>query len=233
MDALTPITAEALLEHRPRLYSFAISLTHDQTRAEDLVQDTLLRAMTHLYQFAPGTEMGAWLFTILRNSHFSFYRKMRRERDWHPGLENSLQHSTGLVAEGASTDYRKMLIFLACLPPDQRDALVAVGYLGLGYDEAAECLGAALGTVKSRVNRARNTLHAMMAGSAEVLSAPLAQLAAAHKAVPGSHKFYPIARAYAEMYAAFAEKEEATPDEDNWQALVASGALDGDDWEDE
>jgi RNA polymerase sigma-70 factor (ECF subfamily) len=145
----------------PRLRAFAVSLSGNVDRADDLVQETLLRAWTHLDKFDPGTNMPAWLFTILRNLYRSEYRKRRREVEDVNGV-----HAERLVALPEQTGRVEMEEFrtaLTKLPEDQRDALILIGASGFSYEEAAQICGCAIGTVKSRVFRARTQLAKTLA----------------------------------------------------------------------
>jgi len=145
----------------PSLRAFAISLCGNVDRADDLVQEALLRAWGNLDSFEPGTNMSAWLFTILRNVFRSEYRKRRREVEDADGTyADSL---TSLPNQTASLEMEEFRKALDHLPPDQREALILVGASGFSYEEAAQICGCAVGTIKSRVNRARTRL-------AEILS---------------------------------------------------------------
>ena len=138
------------------LRAYAISLTKAVDRAEDLVQDTVLRALSRQESFEKGTNQQAWLFTILRNSFFSDHRRAGRE------IEDADGRLAGEMATSADQESRLVLqeleAALARLPREQREALLLVGMEGLSYEETAVALGCAVGTVKSRVNRARNRL---------------------------------------------------------------------------
>lgn len=152
---------EEMLATVPRLRAFAVSLSGNVDRADDLVQETLLRAWTHLDKFDPGTNMPAWLFTILRNLYRSEYRKRRREVEDVNGV-----HAERLVAPPEQTGRVEMEEFrtaLTKLPEDQRDALILIGASGFSYEEAAQICGCAVGTVKSRVFRARTQLAKTLA----------------------------------------------------------------------
>jgi RNA polymerase sigma-70 factor (ECF subfamily) len=155
-----PSVSEAMLGAVPSLRAFAISLSGNVDRADDLVQETLLRAWANLNSFEPGTNMSAWLFTILRNLFRSEYRKRRRE----------VADSEGTYAETLKTqpeqtsrvEFEEFRTALAKLPADQREALILVGASGFSYEEAAGICGCAVGTIKSRVNRARTRLAELM-----------------------------------------------------------------------
>ena len=149
-----------MLALMPSLRAFAFSLCGNLERADDLVQDTLLKAWQNLDKFEAGTNMRAWLFTILRNSYFSELRKRRREvEDVDGKMTASLSVAPAQQGNLDMQDFRKAL---AQLPPDQREALVLVGAVGMSYEEAAAVAQCAVGTVKSRVNRARAKLTEML-----------------------------------------------------------------------
>ncbi len=145
-----------LIKSVPNLRAFANSLCGDPAKADDLVQDTLVKAWTNLPKFEEGTNLRAWLFTILRNTYFSNLRKRRRE----------VEDADGAMAERLSVlpaqhGHMDMLDFKKAfnqLTDDQKEVLVLVGAEGFSYEEAAEITGCAIGTVKSRVNRARSAL---------------------------------------------------------------------------
>jgi RNA polymerase sigma-70 factor, ECF subfamily len=144
----------------PNLRAFAVSLCGNPDRADDLVQETLVKAWSNLGSFVEGTNLPAWLFTILRNIYYSEYRKRRRE----------VADSDGAIAAKLATapaqnghmDLLDFRVALQQLPPDQREALILIGASGLSYEEAAQICGCAVGTMKSRVNRARNRLSELL-----------------------------------------------------------------------
>jgi RNA polymerase sigma-70 factor (ECF subfamily) len=145
----------------PNLRAFAVSLCGNADRADDLVQETLVKAWGNLATFTEGTNLTAWLFTILRNIYFSEYRKRRRET---PDSDGAI--AARLVtppAQNAHMDFLDFHSALQKLPADQREALILVGASGLSYDEAAQVCDCARGTMKSRVNRARNQLAEILA----------------------------------------------------------------------
>ncbi len=140
----------------PSLRAFAVSLSGNQDRADDLVQETLVKAWSNLSSFTEGTKLGAWLFTILRNIYYSEYRKRRREVSDPDGLFAATL-TTG-PAQSGHMDFLDFRAALAKLPPDQREALILIAASGLSYEEAAAVCHCAIGTMKSRVNRARSRL---------------------------------------------------------------------------
>jgi RNA polymerase sigma-70 factor (ECF subfamily) len=148
------------VEDGPSLRSFAISLCRNGDQAEDLVQATLLRACAKIRSFEPGTNMSAWLFTILRNLFYSECRRRRRE------LESFDAHAEGEASKPeqmAHAEYTELCAALAKLPPKQREAIILIGASGLSYDEAGKVCGCPAGTIKSRVNRARTELAQLLA----------------------------------------------------------------------
>ena len=159
-EASSQITAD-LLAVIPNLRAFAVSLCGNIDHADDLVQETLVKAWTNIDSFVAGTNLRAWLFTILRNIYYSEYRKRRREVADPDGA-----FAANLATAPAQSGHMDMLDFRAALqqlPSDQREALILIGASGLSYEEAAGICGCAVGTMKSRVNRARNRLAEMLA----------------------------------------------------------------------
>lgn len=233
LDPVRQSVTNELLASLPNLKAFAVSLTGNQAMAEDMVQETMVSAVANLHRFAPGTNMKSWLITILRNKYFSLYRKRRRESGWDDSYDNVSWLSTESNEAESSYDLNQLLRYIACLPADQSDALIAVGYLGMSYDEVAERLGFAVGTIKSRVNRARISLRSMMEETV-LKSVSLSSLKTATSRVPKSHPYYPIAAAYEELYAECSDVIDAdatittnlSTGDKLWEELVASGALD-------
>ena len=157
----------------PNLRAFAFSLCGQHDRADDLVQETLLKAWSHLDSFQEGTNLRAWLFTILRNTFITEMRRRGRE----------VEDANGTKADGLSVapaqqghiDMQDVRKALDLLPHHQREALVLVGAAGMSYDETAEITKCAVGTVKSRVNRARSRLAQLLGvDSAEAFGPDLA-----------------------------------------------------------
>ena len=153
-----PIGADAemrdlLLGAIPALRAFAFSLTYDLDRSDDLVQDTLIRAWTRAETFQRGTNLTAWLFTILRNLFYSEQRKRKREVEDADGVFAARLSS--LPEQEACMELSQFRAALELLPASQREALILVGAQSFTYEEAAEICGVAVGTIKSRVSRAR------------------------------------------------------------------------------
>lgn len=153
------ICADEILEHIPRLRIYARSLCRDPALADDLVQDTLLRAISSLSQFRPGTNLRAWLFTILRNSFYNAYARRRRESTGSADCVSSIPEGLDEEQIWAITR-RETEEALARMPTHYAEALIMVTVLGTSYLETARVLGCDIGTIKSRVNRARNRLRA-------------------------------------------------------------------------
>jgi RNA polymerase sigma-70 factor, ECF subfamily len=151
-----PDPKDEIVTHLKPMRAFALSLTRDISRADDLVQDTVVKAWTNIDKFQPGTNMRAWLFTILRNTFYSERRKARRE------VSDSEGVLTEQIAEKPSHDGRLALAdfrrAFEKLPDEQREALILVGAEGFSYEDAAGMCGCAVGTIKSRANRGRRKL---------------------------------------------------------------------------
>jgi RNA polymerase sigma-70 factor (ECF subfamily) len=155
------ITVERqMLASIPSLRAFAISLTYNQDRADDLVQATLLNALSCIDHFRPNSSMRAWLFTILRNQFRSEYRRRCRE----------IEDPDSVFAEkvvipphqGQRLDVADLQAALRKLPLNQSEALLLIAAKGMTYEEAARICGTCTGTLKSRVHRARTRLADLM-----------------------------------------------------------------------
>ncbi len=158
MSKLEP--RDELVEHLPALRAFAISLTRNGAMADDMVQDTIVKAWTNIEKFEAGTNMRAWLFTILRNTYYSNRRKAKREVADIDGVftENMAEkpaHDGRLQMRDFEVAFRK-------LPDEQRETLILVGASGFSYEEAADMCGVAVGTIKSRANRGRKRLAELL-----------------------------------------------------------------------
>ena len=146
------------------LRAFGMSLTGRADLADDLVQETLMKAWNHHASYQEGTNFRAWLYTILRNEFYTQLRRRRREIEDANG-----EYSSAVVVAGEQDGHLEMAdlrVALAKLPDDQREAIVLVGASGFSYQETAEICGVAVGTVKSRVSRARERLVTMLGGDA-------------------------------------------------------------------
>lgn len=152
---LEPTVGKAMLAAMPRLRAFAISLCRNGDHADDLVQDTLVRACANIMSFTPGTNMLAWLCTIMKNHFFSECRRRRRPFE---DIEDHADSVASKPDQVAHAEYHELWEALDKLEPKQREVLIMIGASGLSYDEAAKICGCPTGTIKSRVNRARTEL---------------------------------------------------------------------------
>nr|WP_316656202.1 RNA polymerase sigma factor [uncultured Gellertiella sp.] len=154
-----------MLAALPNLRAFAVSLVGRHDRADDLVQDTIMKAWAKQESFEVGTNIKAWLIKILLNNFYSQMRKSGRE----------VQDSDGILTERLSVhpaqqgvlDLQDFRIALNTLPADQREAIILVGASGFSYEEAAEICSCAVGTIKSRVSRARQRLQDILGVTGE------------------------------------------------------------------
>jgi RNA polymerase sigma factor (sigma-70 family) len=144
----------------PALRAFAWSLSHNASDADDLVQETLIKAWSHRERFEPDTNLRAWLFTILRNTYYTVV--VRRRREVRDETGRYAANLTAPASQDWSVAVHAMRAALMQLPHEHREALILIGGAGLTYEEAAEICGCALGTIKSRVNRARARLLKLM-----------------------------------------------------------------------
>ncbi|AQX31280.1 RNA polymerase sigma factor [Bartonella schoenbuchensis] len=151
---------QELLLILPALRAFAISLSGKHDKAEDLVQDTIMKAWAKQDSFEMGTNIKAWLFTILRNEFYSQMRKRGREVQDSDGLlsKNVAVHP----AQYGSLDLQDFKKALDMLSADQKEAIILIGASGFSYEDAAVICDCAVGTIKSRVSRARNRLQELL-----------------------------------------------------------------------
>ena len=153
---------QSIVDHLPHLRAFALMLARERTLADDLVQEAVVRALSHSHQFQPGTNFKAWISAILRNSYFNEirYRNRAAQIAANPRAEDAICSG----GQEEALDVRDFNRAFHALTPLQREALVLVGASGFSYEEAAEIAGCALGTMKSRVCRARMLLHEILNG---------------------------------------------------------------------
>ena len=152
--------APLLEEQIPRLRRYARALTRDVTRADDLVQSCLMRAIAKQHLWEHGTNLRAWLFTILHNQYVNEVRHSVRE-----GSTVELDEAPQLTVPGnaiASLELRDLERAIGKLPPEQRQVILLVGLEGLAYEEVATVLNVPVGTVRSRLSRGRDELRRLM-----------------------------------------------------------------------
>ncbi len=157
---------QALLGVVPELRAFAHSLARNADAAHDLVQDTMVRAWGARKRFQANTNMRAWTFSILRNRHRSLWARSNRMVEWGPDAETRLAIP---AHQESPLDLADLHRAMQQLPIHQREALVLIGAGGLSHEEAAEICGCAVGTIKSRVSRARQALADMLGDPASAL----------------------------------------------------------------
>jgi RNA polymerase sigma-70 factor (ECF subfamily) len=150
---------DAMVAVIPNLRAFAISLCRNGDEAEDLVQEALLRGFANIKSFKPGTNMMAWLFTILRNE---FYSECRRRRRRLASIDGNSDNLASKPTQVAQAEHHELCAALTKLRPEERRALILIGASGLSYDQAAKMCGCPTGTMKSRVNRARAQLAQLL-----------------------------------------------------------------------
>ncbi len=152
--------AESIVELIPRLRRYARALTGDHAAADDLVQDTLERAWAKLHLYRRGTDLRAWLFTVMHNVYVNQLRAARPVAQ----LDEDLPELSQPGRESDGLELRDLDLAIRRLPPDQRVVLLLVVLEDMSYDEAAGTLGIPIGTVMSRLARAREKLRAMLSG---------------------------------------------------------------------
>ena len=150
-----------LIEHLPRLRRYARALTGDVTRADDLVQDTMERALAKLDLWQPGSDLRAWLFTLMHNLFMNQIRALRPQ-------DSAFDDALDIPVSGGQMEAlgaRDIHAALARLPEQQREVMLLVGLEQFGYEEAAQVLGVPVGTVMSRLSRARGRMRLMLTGA--------------------------------------------------------------------
>jgi RNA polymerase sigma-70 factor (ECF subfamily) len=152
--------AESIVELIPRLRRYARALAGDRAAADDLVQDTLERAWAKLHLYRRGTDLRAWLFTVMHNVYVNQLRAARPVAQ----LDEDMPELSQPGRESDGLELRDLDLAIRRLPPDQREVLLLVVLEDMSYDEAAGALGIPIGTVMSRLARAREKLRAMFSG---------------------------------------------------------------------
>ncbi len=153
--------AHRIVELIPRLRRYARAPAGDRARADDLVQDTLERAWNKFHLWRPGSDLRAWLFTVMHNVHVN---QVRASRD-HAMLDDEGPEMAVAGVQGASLEIRDLERALAVLPPEQREVLLLIALEDMSYAEVATMLDIPIGTVMSRLSRAREKLRALMHGT--------------------------------------------------------------------
>ena len=149
-------SSSEVVELIPALRAFARTLCRNSSDADDLVQETLTKGIANLDKFEPGTRMKSWLFTIMRNT---FYTRIKIHNREAPGLADC---ASARPIEQATQEWsvrgKELVAAINRLPVQHREVIVLIGMLGMSYEEVAEVCGCAMGTIKSRLNRARASL---------------------------------------------------------------------------
>ncbi len=153
---------DALVGSIPSLRAFAMSLCNNRTEADDLVQDTLIKAWNSIDSFEEGTNLKAWLFRILRNNFYNVLRKAKQQNEYVSTADAS--QFVVQASQHKTLEFADLIDGLRNLPDDQREALILVTVENMSYEQAAVICECPIGTIKSRVNRARARLEAMMEG---------------------------------------------------------------------
>ena len=153
----------SLASHIPRLRRYARALVRDRYAADDLVQDTLERAINKFHLWRPGSDLRAWLFAIMHNVHVNQLRSRAARPETTLDDGDLLPHP---AVDGDQLEIRDVQTAIAALPPEQREVILLVGLEQLSYAEASKALGIPMGTVMSRLFRARERLRAQLSGAA-------------------------------------------------------------------
>ena len=153
--------ARLLEAQLPRLRRYARALTRDLSRADDLVQDTLVRALDKQHLYQDGTNLRAWLFTLMHNQHVNNARRNVRE-DNSLDVDTAASHLVAVTDPTASRQLRELDEAIGKLAMEQRQVILLIGLEGMSYEEAAAILDVPIGTVRSRLSRGREALRRLM-----------------------------------------------------------------------
>ncbi|HEX4113449.1 MAG TPA: sigma-70 family RNA polymerase sigma factor [Stellaceae bacterium] len=159
MTQASPVFARQLGEKMPDLRRYARRLTGNSADAEDLLQDCLLRAMVNWHRFQQGTNLRAWLFTVMRNLHINSYRRPSHHEVALPPDELAAVAPARPPAQEAAIEMTDFLRAFGRLSSARQETIMMVGWDGMSYDDAAAQLGVPTGTVRSRLSRAREELR--------------------------------------------------------------------------
>jgi len=183
INSLSTGMQEALLSAMPGLRAFAMSLCGNPDRADDLVQETLLRAIANIGSFRPGTNLRGWLTTILRNHYLSEFRKRRNE------VEDIDGHWVGclksLPEQDSRIEFEEFRAAFEALPYNQQESLLLVAALGFCCEDAAAICGTGVATIRSRIHRARTRLAKLLAVDGTNEFGPDGCIRAVFNAMPG------------------------------------------------
>jgi RNA polymerase sigma-70 factor (ECF subfamily) len=158
-----------LIDIIPALRAFARGLCGNRDLADDLVQDAMMRAWAARESYTPGTRFRAWIFMILRNHYYTTLRKNSRLVSWDPEVAERVLVAGPTQQDGLNVaDVQAALLKL---PAEQREVLLLIGANGVSYEEAAEIMGRAIGTIKSRLARGRAALSALVEGPPDAAEA--------------------------------------------------------------
>ncbi len=152
--------SQEIVSFIPHMRAFARMITQSHDKAADLVQDTIVRALKAEHQFTPGTNLKAWLFTILRNLHVN---NLRRNKIRFDSIEDgALEYFAVAASQDSHLELQEMRRCMTKLSREHREILILVGASGFSYEEAAAVCGCAVGTIKSRLSRGRQELYNLM-----------------------------------------------------------------------
>ncbi len=217
---------------------FAGSLTREVSAADDLAQETLVRAIKHWEHYEQGTNMKAWVFMIARNLFYSEKRRSWRSQPLEQGVVERFRDNSPNQAEleELKQEFCSVAPLLGYVPMEQRDAVIAIKYVGMSYEEAATTFTSEVGTIKSRVHRGLETLrNAIADGKKNIFD--LTPWGTASLFVSREDLYFPIAKAYEEIYLSLlsrprcsllSKSAEVVPTtlDSLWKGLVESGSLD-------
>jgi RNA polymerase sigma-70 factor, ECF subfamily len=154
-------TEHLIAEQIPKLRRYARALLGDPIRADDLVQEALVRALSRSHLWQPGTDIRAWMFTILHNVHVNNQRQ-RRHRDDYQELSDDRPEMATPATQERTLEMRDLARGLQLLPAPQREVVLLVGLEGMNYKQVAAVLDIPIGTVMSRLHRGREALRRLM-----------------------------------------------------------------------
>jgi RNA polymerase sigma-70 factor, ECF subfamily len=164
-DVSDKVFKDQLVAIIPSLRSFARGLCGNREMADDMAQDAMMRAWAARDSFTPGSNFRAWMFMILRNNYYTTLRKNSRMVSWDPEVAERVLVTD--ASQHVGIDVADVAAALQKLSSEQREVLMLVGASGVSYEEAAEIMGCAIGTIKSRLARGRAALALLVDGPDE------------------------------------------------------------------